>query len=60
MRGEGEGALHDDATWLLDFYETFKDFVAQDVTETALSSLARVGGRFGAQPALPCRGQVWL
>ena len=47
VRGEDEGALHDDATWLLDFYETFKDFVAADVTETALSSLAMVDGRFG-------------
>ena len=53
VRGEGEGALHDDATWLLDFYETFKDFVAADVTETALTSLAKVDGRFGARPRVP-------
>lgn len=39
--------MHNDATWLLDFYDTFKDFVAQDVTDTALSSLAQVVGRFG-------------
>ena len=50
MRGEEEAALHDDATWLLDFYETFKEFVTADVTENALSSLAQVLGRFGAQP----------
>ena len=51
VRGEAEGALHDDATWLLDFYETFKEFVTADVTENALTSLAQVLGRFGARPA---------
>ena len=49
VRGEDEGALHDDATWLLDFYDTFKEFVTADVTENALSSLAQVLGRFGAR-----------
>lgn len=47
MRGDDEGAMHDDATWLLDFYDTFKDFVGNDVLDLALTSLANVEGRFG-------------
>ena len=47
VRGDDEGSLHDDATWLLDFYDTFKDFVGSDVLDLALSSLANVEGRFG-------------
>ena len=39
--------MHDDATWLLDFYDTFKDFVGNDVLDLALASLANVEGRFG-------------
>ena len=39
--------MHDDATWLLDFYDTFKDFVGNDVLDLALTSLANVEGRFG-------------
>ena len=39
--------MHDDATWLLDFYDTFKDFVGKDVLDLALNSLANVEGRFG-------------
>lgn len=48
VRGEEEGSMRDDATFLLDFYDTFKDFVASDVTDIALSSLAKIDGRFGA------------
>ena len=48
VRGEEEGSMRDDATFLLDFYDTFKDFVANDVTDIALSSLAKIDGRFGA------------
>jgi hypothetical protein len=59
VRGEEEDILHNDATWLLDFYDTFKDFVAQDVTDTALSSLAQVIGRFGAQPGHPRCTRTW-
>lgn len=47
MRGEEAESFHDDATFLLDFYDTFKDFVASDVTDIALSSLAKIDGRFG-------------
>ncbi|BDA46854.1 g11016 [Coccomyxa elongata] len=46
VRGEEEGSMRDDATFLLDFYDTFKDFVASDVTDIALSSLAKIDGRF--------------
>ena len=35
--------MHDDATWLLDFYDTFKDFVGNDVLDLALTSLAQCG-----------------
>jgi hypothetical protein len=42
--------MHDDATWLLDFYDTFKDFVGKDVLDVALNSLANVEGRFGQCP----------
>lgn len=48
VRGEDVGSMQDDATFLLDFYDTFKDFVASDVTDIALSSLAKIDGRFGA------------
>ena len=47
VRGDDEGTMHDDATWLLDFYDTFKDFVGNDVLDLALTSLANVEGRFG-------------
>jgi hypothetical protein len=53
VRGEEEDILHNDATWLLDFYDTFKDFVAQDITDAALSSLAQVIGRFGQHAPFP-------
>lgn len=46
MRGDDEDTVHDDATWLLDFYDTFKDFVGKDVLDLALNSLANVEGRF--------------
>ncbi|KAK9918333.1 hypothetical protein WJX75_003254 [Coccomyxa subellipsoidea] len=46
MRGDGEDTMRDDAAFLLDFYDTFKDFVASDVTDIALSSLAKIEGRF--------------
>jgi len=47
VRGDDEDTVHDDATWLLDFYDTFKDFVGNDVLDLALNSLANVEGRFG-------------
>ncbi len=47
MRGDEEDSMRDDAAFLLDFYDTFKDFVASDVTDIALSSLAKIEGRFG-------------
>ena len=52
MRGDGEDTMRDDAAFLLDFYDTFKDFVASDVTDIALSSLAKIEGRFGRPPYL--------
>lgn len=47
VRGDDEGTLHDDATWLLDFYDTFRDCLGNDVLDLALNSLANVEGRFG-------------
>ena len=48
VRGEDADAGHNDAAWLLDFYQTFADFGGRDVTDTALNSLANVKGQFGA------------
>ena len=56
MRGDDESAVHDDATWLLDFYDTFKDCLGKDVLDLALTSLANVEGRFGKRsPTLATR-----
>ena len=46
--------MHDDATWLLDFYDTFKDCLGKDVLDLALNSLANVEGRFGKTCSQPC------
>ena len=47
VRGDDEDTMHDDATWLLDFYDTFKDCLGKDVLDLALNSLAKVEGSFG-------------
>ena len=48
MRGEAEPANNEnDAAWLLRFYNTFlADANESDVTQAALSSLARLRGNF--------------
>lgn len=48
VRGEDEGANHNDASWLLDFYQTFADDIDADCTDHALSALSQIEGRFGA------------
>lgn len=50
VRGDDEGTVHDDATWLLDFYDTFRDCLGKDILDLALNSLANVEGRFGEAP----------
>ncbi len=50
MRGEEADTAHNDATWLLEFYDTFKNFTSNDVTDEALDSLAKVRGQFGELP----------
>lgn len=45
MRGEPETDIND-ATWLLKFYETFKDCAADMTMPAALASLAHTRGRF--------------
>lgn len=44
VRGEPDldPETHNDAKWLLDFYDTFKEFNSRDVTDTALRSLSQV------------------
>ena len=54
VRGDDEDTMHDDATWLLDFYDTFKDCLGKDVLDLALNSLANVEGRFGKTCSQPC------
>ena len=47
MRGEpAPPATTNDAAWLLKFYETFMDATDADVTQAALSSLAKLRGNF--------------
>ncbi|KAK9828559.1 hypothetical protein WJX72_000752 [[Myrmecia] bisecta] len=46
IRGEEADVSRNDATWLLDFYDTFKNFTSLDITDEALDSLARVRGQF--------------
>ena len=55
VRGEDEGANHNDAAWLLDFYETFADDIDADCTDHALSALSQIEGRFGAATHLAAR-----
>ena len=46
MRGE-EPPVHDDAEWLLDFYQSFSMHAnASDVTEAALRAMSLVSGPF--------------
>ena len=52
VRGEDEGANHNDASWLLDFYQTFADDIDADCTDHALSALSQIEGRFGAAALL--------
>ena len=47
VRGDNGDTVHDDATWLLDFYDTFRDCLGNDVLDLALNSLANVEGTFG-------------
>lgn len=45
VRGEPP-STNNDATWLLDFYETFNLYTAPDVTELALRALSKIQGQF--------------
>lgn len=57
VRGEDEGANHNDASWLLDFYQTFADDIDADCTDHALSALSQIEGRFGAAECVVLRVQ---
>ena len=47
MRGEpAEPPTTNDASWLLNFYETFMDASDEDVTQAALGALAKLRGNF--------------
>ena len=52
VRGEAEGANHNDAAWLLDFYSTFAEDIDADASDHALSALSQVEGRFGVRTGL--------
>ncbi|KAK9832751.1 hypothetical protein WJX81_008373 [Elliptochloris bilobata] len=59
VRGENEGANHNDAAWLLDFYSTFADDIDADCTDHALSALSQVDGRFAFIVYDELQRRVW-
>ena len=59
MRGEAEGANHNDAAWLLDFYSTFAEDIDADASDHALSALSQVEGRFGVRTGLQLQLFEW-
>eukprot|EP00884_Botryococcus_braunii_P014886 jgi/Botrbrau1/23399/Bobra.0051s0045.2 len=46
IRGDDIKPDANDAAWLLDLYDSFKQFVAEDVAESALSTLCNLRGQF--------------